>query len=378
LKAGVFFSNNMNSLVAGREASAGAVAVSGPPALTLVFTTDDYIQAMVLEGIIKNVGSSLVAGFCCAGVITSGGVRSQGVGVMTLNGDLHAATVLQKGLGNDPYGTGRKTGQALLESGINKGTAIIMPDGFQAGISEMLRGLYSEMGPDFQYIGGGAGDNLKFFKTYQFTEQELSDNALAVALVQGLNVGLGVGHGWSPAGNPLVITKSRGKRVYELDGSPAFIEYSRRLGRITRDQFPVVAMKHPLGFANISGEFIIRDPLNVNDDQSIDFVTEVPSQAVGYIMEGRMGSLIRAAREAAQEAVSSIDDPGFMLLFDCISRSLFMGDGFNGEIEAILETVGPDVPMLGALTFGEVGCYDRVPLFQNKTTVVSVGGKPSS
>ncbi len=195
--------------------------------------------------------------------------------------------------------------------------------------------------------------------------------------MQGLDIGVGIGHGWTPVGDPLVITRSKGKRVYELDGSPAFSEYSKRLGLITRDQFPVMAMKHPLGFANISGQFIIRDPLKINDDQSIDFVTEVPSQAVGYIMEGETDTLIRTARKAAQMAVSSVDEPGFMLLFDCISRVLLMGDQFREEIKALLETIGSEVPMLGALTFGEVGCFNSVPLFHNKTTVVAVGGRQS-
>jgi hypothetical protein len=375
MKAGVYFSNHKDSLTAGRNASAGAVAASGEPVLTLAFTTDSYDQAMVLEGIRQNVSTSLIAGFCCAGVITSSGIHRKGVGVMTLSGHFRAATILKKGLGDNPFAVGQSTGKELLASGINNGTAIVMPDGFQANLTEMLRGLYNEMGPDFQYIGGGAGDNLNFFKTYQFNEQGVADNALAAAVIEGIDFGVGVGHGWVPIGDPVIITRSNGKRVYEMDGVPAFEEYSKRLRGITRDQFPVMAMKHPLGFANISGEYIIRDPMKVNDDQSIDFVTEVPSQAVGYIMDGGIEVLVETAREVAQAAIAEIYQPEFMLLFDCISRVLLMDRRFQEEIRALQDIVGTQVPLLGALTFGEIGCYYNAPLFHNKTVVVAIGGR---
>ena len=59
---------------------------------------------------------------------------------------------------------------------------------------------------------------------------------------------------------------------------------------------------------------------------------------------------------------------------DCISRVLLMGDRFVEEIQAIRQAVGADVPLLGALSFGEIGSYVDVPLLHNKTTVIAVGG----
>jgi len=373
MKAGASFSGHEESLAAGREAAKCAVAACGPPVLTLVFITDAYDPEQVLAGVRAVVGSSRIAGFCCGGVITAAGLHSQGVGVLALSGDFEAVTTLQNGLGRDPYGIGQKAGRAARESGLSSGTAIVMPDGFQANLPKMLRGLYSQLGPDFQYIGGGAGDNLKFFQTHQFTEQGVSRDALAVTLVHGLEVGVGIGHGWTPMGDPLAISRSEGKRVYEINGAPAFQEYARRLGLDQRDRFAYAAMEHPLGFPNISGQFVIRDPLRVNDDDSIDFITEIPSQAVGYVMECSMEGLIDTARKAARAAILPGGKPTFMLLFDCISRAMLMGDRFDEEIRALCETVGPDLPILGALTFGEIGSHDNVPLFHNKTTVVAVG-----
>jgi len=92
-------------------------------------------------------------------------------------------------------------------------------------------------------------------------------------------------------------------------------------------------------------------------------------------MDGQIAQLIETAEDAAREAAAAVLDPACILLFDCISRVLLMGDRFAEEIRAIRAAIGPEVPLLGALTFGEVGAYEDVPLMHNKTTVVAVVGK---
>lgn len=50
---------------------------------------------------------------------------------------------------------------------------------------------------------------------------------------------------------------------------------------------------------------------------------------------------------------------------------MLMGKDFEKELNVIRETIGIDVPMLGVLTFGEVGSYTNAPLFHNKTLVLA-------
>jgi len=375
MKVGIAYSTLDDSRRAGRMAAEEAVKSSGEPALTLLFTTDDYDQEVVYEAVKEVIGASKMAGFCAGGIVTADGVFRQGVGVCTLSGDeLRVVTSLQRGLSVDPRGAGRRAGEELLASGLDQGTVFVLPDGFAANISEVVRGLYNTMGPEFRYVGGGAGDNLRFFKTYQSTETGLASDALAVALLDGATIQTGIGHGWKPTGDPLVITAAEGKRVFEIDGRPAFDVYSECLGGIPVDKFAEYGMRYPLGIPDISGNYLIRDPLAVNDDQSIDFVTEVPRNAVVSVMEGDVADLIETARSVAQAAAGGVAEPQFAFLFDCISRCLLMGEEFERELKAIREAIGMEVPILGSLTFGEVGSYADVPLFHNKTTVIAVGG----
>lgn len=375
MEVGIAYNTVDNSHQAGEKAAKEAVISSGKPALTFLFTTDSYDQEVVFTSVKEVVGDSKIVGFCCGGLITSDGVLIQGVGVCTLSGsELKVVTSLQKGLSKAPHTVGEQSAKDLLASGIDKGVIFILPDGFGANISEVVRGLYDRLGPDFRYIGGGAGDNLRFFKTYQFTEAGVESDAVAVALLDGLEIQTAIGHGWNPIGAPLIIGNVEGKKVIEIDGEMAFDTYSKRLGEIPLDKFQEYGMKYPFGFPNISGKYLIRDPLTANPDKSINFVTEISRNAVGYIMEGKVSDLIKAAGWVAKTAVQKVSQPQFALCFDCISRYLLMGKEFEKELEIITESIGKNTPIFGALTFGEVGSYDGTPLFHNKTLTIAVGG----
>lgn len=363
-----------DSVFAGRLAAEQAVEQSGEPAITFLFTTENYAQELVLQAVKEVIGKSKLVGLCTPGIITRDGVLEKGVGVCTISdSEMQVATCLQEDVNLSPWESGEEAGRKLRASGIDSGTVFVFPDGFVTNISDLIKGMYNALGPNFTYIGGGTGDNLKFFKTYQFTEQGVSSNALAAALIKGINFQIGIGHGWKPVGQPMVITKASGKKVYEIDGRPAFEVYSECLGGIDKESFPSYGMKYPLGIPAVGGHFLIRDPLKVEEDNSIVFVTEVPQNTVVTLMEGTVGNLITTAGEVASSAVSGLTSPGIIFLFDCISRYLLMGKEFEQELKEVMNVVGSDVPMIGMLSFGEVSTFSGIPFFHNKTIIVAVG-----
>jgi hypothetical protein len=69
-----------------------------------------------------------------------------------------------------------------------------------------------------------------------------------------------------------------------------------------------------------------------------------------------------------------VQTPRFGLVFNCVSRFLLLGEKHD-EAAVIQDGLGIPLPLLGLLTFGEVGAYNDVPLFHNKTLVVAVGGE---
>ncbi len=369
------YSELKDSVDAGEQAITNALTgMNKDPDLVFLFTTDSYNQKKVFNAVKSRIGNSKLVGFCGGGIITPKGVLNQGVGVLCCSGDkMEVKTSLQKNVEENSFQVGKSAGQELLSSGIKKGTVFIFPEGFASYLSHLIQGMYHSLGPEYKYAGGGAGDNLKFFKTFQFTEKGVESGALASALVGGIDLEIYLGHGWKPKKDPMVITESEGKKVIQINGISAFDSYSRQLGSIDKDNFSQYGMKYPLGFPDLSGNYLIRDPINLNPDNSIEFVSEIPKNAVGNVMEGEIGDLIKTAGEIADQAKSKIEKPKFILLFDCISRYLLMQDKFQDEVELVHQKIGTEVPLIGALTFGEVGCYSDVPLLHNKTMVMVLG-----
>ena len=375
MKAGAGFSRESDARQAGAEAAQQAMSCSGEPVLTIVFTTDQYNAEHVLEGVRRVVGVSRLVGFCCGGVITPQEILRQGVGVCTLSGNrLHVRTALETGLKTHPRVVGERVGRELLVEQTGEGLVIVLPDAFHGNVSEMLRGLYNQMGPRFRYVGGGAGDNLKFFKTYQFTDAGVVTDGVAAALISGPEIGIGLGHGWHPMSDPVVVTKTKDRTVFEMDGEPAYQAYCKRLGPVPSARFAEIGMRHPLGFPNVTGRYLIRDPIAVRSDQSMEFVTEIPCHAVGNVMRGELDELVATAAQVAEDAQRQVRHPTIALVFDCISRVVLMGEQFQRELTAVRSKLNQNLPLIGALTFGEIGAYEDVPLFHNKSVVVCVMG----
>jgi hypothetical protein len=378
MKIGTGYSRVLPSREAGGRAAVQALKGSGPrPAVTFVFTTEGYDQEQVLDSVRSEVGDSRVIGASGAGIVTSEGIFADGVNVMVIAGPgIEAVTAIEDFRPEAPGETGKRLGHKLLAANAaTGGTVFVFPDGLAGNIALMLRGLYEVMGPDFKYAGGGTGDNLRFLKTYQFTESGVASGAVAAALLTGVTVGTGVGHGWEPVGSPLVITRAEDKFIHEFDERPAFSVYSERLGGIEPARFPEYGLRHPLGIVDAAGRFVIRDPLRVLSGGTLELVTEVPPRAVAYLMEGRMEKLAEAAREVFRAALSAAGEPGFALFFDCVSRVL-LTRGAVDDVRIGREAFGPAVPVAGMLTFGEVGAYADVPLFHNKALVAAIGGQP--
>jgi len=380
MKVGVGWSTLPSATEAALASVERALEASGAPALTILFTTDAYDQASVLDAVRGSIGTSRLVGFCGAGLLTAEGVFRQAVGVATLSGsELTVRTSLQASMASDPARAGILSAEELGIPGDEGAAVLVLPDGFASGVTEMLRSLYDRLGPGVRYLGGGAGDNLRFFKTWQFTERGVESGAVASASVRGAQIGCAIGHGWKPKGDLLVVTRSLGKRILELDARPAFEVYSGRLGGIHPKSFPEWGMRYPLGTADIRGNYLIRDPVSVRLDQSIDLVTEIPENAVAHIMEGTVDDLVDAASLVARAALAQVASPRFALVFDCISRYLYLGEAYARELRAMRESFGEDLPMLGALSFGEIGGYTDYPQFHNKTLAVGVfgsGGPP--
>ena len=107
---------------------------------------------------------------------------------------------------------------------------MLLTDGLAGDQQEIVRGAYGVLGAGVPLVGGCAGDDLRMTKTFQlYDDRVLSNSVLGVGITSDAPLGIGVRHGWRAVGDPMLVTRSNGNRVYTLDDRPALDVYLERL-----------------------------------------------------------------------------------------------------------------------------------------------------
>ena len=143
-----------------------------------------------------------------------------------------------------------------------------------------------------------------------YGEQVLRDAVIGVALGSEAPLGIGVQHGWRRVGEPVLVTRSAGNRVYTLDDRPALDVYLERLGAPATDpaEFTRFALSHPLGLGRRSGEDHVRFVGDADfEDRSLGCIASVPQGAIAWFMEGDAESVLAATDNACAEALSVLE-----------------------------------------------------------------------
>lgn len=354
--------------------------------LVIVFITEDYDPEIVLEGIREGIKIKNIIGFTIAGVFTEDVIETKGIVVAIIKSDeMDFYLEIEEGLSKDQRKAGSSLGQKisskLREEDVNA-LLLLLPDGVTNMVSGLVESIFDKLGTRILYAGGGAGDNLRFLKTYQFLNDRIvTDSVVSVLIMSKKSIGVSLSHGWKPISPPLVVTKSEGTIIKELDWQNAHEVYSGLIEKYENkkldSEFAKVAMSYPFGIpqATEGMNYIIRDPIKIDSEGLITCVGEVPENAVVRIMSGDKQSLLNAVKWAVNDAMSQRH--GFkasgVLVFSCVSRCLFLGDAFKDEITVIKEAVGDGVPVFGCMTFGEIGSIaGGPPEFHNKSIVICV------
>lgn len=375
MKVGFGFSILEDPYNAGLQALKDAISISGNPSLIILFSTFNYDPYEVFKSIKENAPNSKLIGGTSRYIIVYDRLISKGISVLTISSeDIKVTTFSQEYTSKNDVEIGERAGEFFLENDFNSGMAIIFFANGLVNVSKMLYGLYNTLGPDFKYVGGGCQRNPEFPSIYTFTERGVNTGPFVSAVISGIEFSTAIGHGFDSIKDPLIINKTFKNKIIEIDGIPAIDAYIKRFDVKPDLDLLTQVVLHPLGFPNLSGDYLIRDPIGI-DKEGILFPVEIPRGAVGYVMEGKIDCLIKSSSLITASALNSIVDPSFVLVFDCISRESLMQDKFLLELEAIKDAVGLDIPITGMLTQGEIGCYEDSPIYHNKTTVIAVAGR---
>jgi hypothetical protein len=362
--AGTGASRGNDSFESGREAAALAVAELGgeKPALVLVFTTPRYELSALLAGIRSVTGDARLVGATGSGEILRDDYMGfgAGVGVMVLSAGPYRYGVASSGAIRGRLG---EVGQTITraardEAGRSPHAAVVLlADCLSGDLQQLFHGAYRITGPRVPIVGGAAGDEMKFVRTFVFDGGEaIEGGAVALWIAGDAPFEVITRHGWEPIGVPLLVTRAEGVDIMELDGRPAASVYEEQLGiapgALAADAFWGTSVHHPLGLMQTDGTFVIRAARAKSPNGWLRIQGCVPPEGSAVqVMASTTDKLLEVTDEVGA-IVGRRADLGALLTFSCAARGMLLGNRIGEEPQRLQKAAG-DVPSFGIYCCGE-------------------------
>lgn len=254
-------------------------------------------------------------------------------------------------------------------------TAIVLVDGLSSMMKDLTDTIYNKVGKSTKYIGGGAGFYDLVQRPCIFDNSGIHKDALYICIVKS-EVTLAVNHGWKKLDGPFFVTKSRDNVLCTLDNYRAFDVYRDVIEdiegiRVGKEDFFTFAKDHPFGISTTGSSLIVRDPISVNEDYEITCVADIPYDSQLYVLKGDTNSLLSSSLEIVKKCSANAPSSYVPLLFDCISRAMFLNEYFDEELKNIQDNL--KYPIEGALSIGEISSHTNGELvIHNKSTILGL------
>jgi len=185
-----------------------------------------------------------------------------------------------------------------------------------------------------------------------FDQEKIEINGLAVS-------------GWQELGTPKRVTKSKGRKVFEIEGMPATDFYARYFGikqinsgirRNHIDPELLAVSEFPLLIHKEDGSEVMRVSIQMDsEDKSVSYGGDIPEGSLVRFCSPNTVDTIQRSYEEMSSFRSNLKEivPDFILMFNCAVRSRSLGSYMNTELKAIHNLWKK--PIIGFSSWGEIG-----------------------
>ncbi len=357
-----------------------SASVGKKPDALVLFASPRYDQPLLLKELDALLQPGLLVGASSAGEFTS---NKQGEGLVCAlalrSNDMRFSIGIGRGISQDRKAAAQsmtRTFRGMEQDSHEFRSALVMTDALAGHADDLVDQLTLATSGKYQFFGGGAGDDAQFRRTCVFFGTEaVTDAAVILEILSTKPVGIGVGHGWEPAGQPLRVTESQGMRLKSLNAVPAvqaFTAHAESSGQRLDHSNPIPFFLHNILGIDTGVGYRLRVPLAINADGSVDCAAEIPTGSIVHIMRASERSAIDAAARALQAAQKSLrgNPAQAALFFDCVATRLRMGNLFGMELKSLTDQLGA-APLVGCNTHGQIARAEgQFGGFHNCTAVV--------
>ncbi len=375
MKIGIGVSLNSNGREAALEAVGQARRAVSEPTLAVAFGSIHLRQDLVYAGLIEaGLDPSILFGGSSYAEISPAGVTLRSLTILLVELPEARLRTASVPLQNDPLTMSGVLLEALGDwqpdaNCLNIG--LLLSEMSAGRANEMLATLRQRVSQLAVFGGMSCGNydlgmsHPDFWTNYQYCGGALQQHVRLAALQlprDRYSVAFGYGHGWEPLGPTHVVTRSNGATVYEVDGMPIVEFYRQFLGRDADDQFFELLVQRygiALQLEETAGpRMTVKTPVRI--DRQAGCMTFYPEENLQgrrvNLIQANRKSLIAGARRAAELCLSGLEGkpPALVLAVSCSQRGAILHSRSDAEIEAVREVMGPNVPIIGWYSGGEI------------------------
>ncbi len=345
-------------------------------ALVIFFCSPLYELDVIAQEMQAAFPATVVIGCTTAGEIGSEGYRTHSlVGASFSKTHFKATTGCVADLQNFSIAAGRDFAHSLLqrhqqgEPYFDPGFAFMLIDGLSVREEPVAHAFQHALG-SMPLIGGSAGDEKRFGRSYVYCDGRFQHDAVVLALV---DTDLPFQHfktqHFSASETRLVITRADAARriVYEINGLPAADEYARLIGA-ARSELDSMRFAATPVVMRINGKEYVRSIQKANPDGSLTFYCAIDEGLVLRLAHGtdRVATLENSMAALHQQ----IGEPQIVLGCDCVLRSQeFAQAGLKDEVGDIYRREH----LMGYSSYGE----QYLGIHVNQTLTGLAIGSPS-
>jgi len=323
--------------------------------LLIFFASSKFAPEEISKKMQAAFPSALVFGCTTSGEIATGRMMDDSVVVMGFNGEsiLDAKIEIIEDL-KDPEGVKKACdsfadhfGVPVAEMASREYVGIILVDGLSGSEESLIEKIGDST--NVVFIGGSAGDDLKFSSTHLYANGKSYTNAAILALLKpGGEFTFVKTQSFCDLGKSLVVTKAdeASRVVLEFNGKPAAAAYAEAVNTTVED-----ASKHfmhnPVGLL-IDEEPYVRSPQQIKDNGAMAFYCGVREGMELSLLEST--DIIEDTRNAISQAKAESGRIIGILNFNCILRKLELNQkNLTKEYGDLFSTVST----AGFSTYGE-------------------------
>lgn len=348
--------------------------------LVIFFCSSEYDLDVLAAEMNRLFAGIQVVGCTTAGEIGPAGYCQHSLsGVGFPKGSCVAVSGLLDRLSQFDIARGNEFTQALLQqlesrtpqAGPDNSFAFMLIDGLSVREELVAHALQHALGK-IPLFGGSAGDDLKFAKTYVYSDGRFHSDSAAVILVNtSLPFRTFKTQHFVSTDERLVVTEADSAKriVKEINGLPAAAEYARLLGVNVNDlnstsfaASPVVVM--------IDGTDYVRSIQKANADGGLTFFCAIEEGLVFRVAHGV--GLVNNLEQTFDNIRAEIGQPQLVIGCDCILRNLEVSqNGLKDRVGEIFRRNNT----IGFSTYGEQ--FQGVHINQTLTGI-AIGAVPES